>query len=44
MANPSPCGVNVNIETLDDLRRALGKMGYSDEAIAEIIKWYDSIQ
>ncbi len=31
---------NVNIETLDDLKRALTKSGYSDKAISEILKWY----
>ena len=34
--------VNVNIETLDDLKNALAEIGYSEKAINEIIKWYDS--
>ena len=34
--------VNVNIETLDDLKNALAEIGYSKRAINEIIKWYDS--
>jgi len=32
---------NVNIETLDDLKNALGEIGYSDNAISEILKWYE---
>jgi len=31
---------NVNIETLDDLKKALKAVGYSKRAITEIIKWY----
>jgi hypothetical protein len=31
---------NVNIETFDDLKNALGEIGYSDRAIIEILKWY----
>jgi hypothetical protein len=33
--------VNVNIETLDDLKVALVEVGYSDRAIIEILKWYE---
>jgi hypothetical protein len=33
---------NVNIETIDDLKAALREVGYSNNAIAEIIKWYNS--
>jgi hypothetical protein len=33
---------NVNIETLGDLRNALEEIGYSDRAITEIIKWYET--
>ena len=33
---------NVNIETLDDLKNALGEIGYSDRAIIEILKWYET--
>lgn len=31
---------NVNIETLEDLKAALKEVGYSNNAITEIIKWY----
>ena len=31
---------NVNIETVDDLKKALKEIGYSNKAITEIIKWY----
>ena len=30
----------MNIDTLDDLKNALGENGYSDKAITEILKWY----
>jgi len=30
----------VNIETAEDLKKALKEIGYSDKAIAEIMKWY----
>jgi hypothetical protein len=30
----------VNIETVGDLKKALKEIGYSNQAIAEIIKWY----
>jgi hypothetical protein len=30
----------VNIETVGDLKKALREIGYSNQAIAEIIKWY----
>jgi hypothetical protein len=30
----------VNIETADDLKKALKEIGYSDKAITEIMKWY----
>jgi len=32
----------VNIETTEDLKEALEKIGYSNSAIAEILKWYNS--
>lgn len=32
---------NVNIETIEDLKAALKAVGYSNNAIAEIIKWYN---
>jgi DNA-binding transcriptional MerR regulator len=32
----------MDIETLGDLRKALKEIGYSNKAIAEIIKWYNS--
>jgi hypothetical protein len=28
-------------ESVEDLKRQLKDMGYSDEAIAEILKWYN---
>ena len=31
---------NVNIETIDDLKVVLKEVGYSNDAINEIIKWY----
>ena len=30
----------MNIETLDDLKKALEEIGYSNRAIIEILKWY----
>jgi hypothetical protein len=30
----------VNIETIEDLKKALKEMGYSNKAITEIMKWY----
>jgi hypothetical protein len=30
----------VNIETVGDLKKALKEIGYSNQAITEIIKWY----
>jgi hypothetical protein len=30
----------VNIETVGDLKRVLKEIGYSNQAIAEIMKWY----
>ena len=30
----------MNIETVEDLKKALREIGYSNKAIAEIIKWY----
>jgi len=30
----------MDIETIDDLRKALEEIGYSGKAISEIIKWY----
>jgi DNA-binding transcriptional MerR regulator len=33
---------HVDIETLDDLKAVLKETGYSNKAIAEIIKWYES--
>ena len=34
--------VPVDIETVDDLKAVLKEIGYSNKAIAEIIKWYTS--
>jgi hypothetical protein len=31
---------NVDIETIEDLKKALEEIGYSDKAITEIINWY----
>jgi hypothetical protein len=31
---------NVNIETVEDLEKALKEIGYSNKAITEIMKWY----
>jgi hypothetical protein len=33
---------NVNIETIEDLKAALKEIGYSNKAITEIIKWYNT--
>jgi hypothetical protein len=30
----------VNIETAEDLKKALREIGYSDKAVTEIMKWY----
>jgi len=30
----------VNIETAEDLKKALKEIGYSNKAITEIMKWY----
>jgi hypothetical protein len=30
----------VSVETVADLKRALKEVGYSNKAVAEIIKWY----
>jgi hypothetical protein len=30
----------LNIETVEDLKRALKETGYSNKAITEIMKWY----
>jgi hypothetical protein len=30
----------VNIETAEDLKKALREIGYSDKAVKEIMKWY----
>jgi len=30
----------VNIETADDLKKALKEIGYSNKAITKIMKWY----
>ena len=32
----------MNIDTIDDLRKALKEIGYSNRAISEIIKWYST--
>jgi hypothetical protein len=32
----------MNIETADDLKTVLKKIGYSNKAIMEILKWYNS--
>ncbi|MGC8895224.1 MAG: hypothetical protein ACP5LB_00450 [Candidatus Bathyarchaeia archaeon] len=31
---------NLDDELIDDLKRQLKEMGYSEEVIAEILKWY----
>jgi len=31
---------NVNIETVEDLKKALKETGFSNKAVAEIMKWY----
>jgi hypothetical protein len=33
---------SVNIETVEDLKNALKETGYSNKAITEIIKWYNT--
>jgi hypothetical protein len=33
-------GVDVNIDTIDDLKKILIKNGYSNKAITEIVNWY----
>jgi len=33
---------NVNIETIEDLKVALKDSGYSNNAINEVIKWYNT--
>ena len=30
----------MNIETVDDLKKALKEVGYSNNAVTEIMKWY----
>ena len=30
----------MEVESVDDLREALAEMGYSDNAIDEILKWF----
>jgi hypothetical protein len=32
----------MNIETVDDLKTVLEEIGYSNKAIIEILKWYNS--
>lgn len=32
----------MNIETAEDLKIALNEVGYSDNAVKEILKWYTS--
>ena len=32
----------MNIETVDDLKTVLMEIGYSNKAIMEILKWYNS--
>jgi hypothetical protein len=32
----------MNIETIEDLKAALREVGYSNKAITEIIKWYNT--
>ena len=32
----------MNIETVEDLKKALKEIGYSNKAITEIMKWYTS--
>jgi hypothetical protein len=31
----------LDVESADDLRRRLRKVGYSDGAVKEILKWYN---
>jgi hypothetical protein len=31
----------MNVESVDDLKKALKDYGYSDKAVAEIMKWYN---
>jgi hypothetical protein len=31
---------NLNIETVEELKKALKEIGYSRKAITEIMKWY----
>jgi len=30
----------LDIESVEDLKRMLREMGYSDQAVEEILKWY----
>jgi hypothetical protein len=32
----------MNIETVEDLKKALKEIGYSNKAITEIMKWYNT--
>ena len=32
----------MSIETIDDLKTVLKEIGYSNKAITEILKWYNS--
>lgn len=31
----------MDVESADDLRRRLREIGYSDDAVKEILKWYN---
>jgi hypothetical protein len=32
---------SLDVESADDLRRRLREIGYSDDAVKEILKWYN---
>ena len=34
------CVAGLDVESVDDLRRRLREVGYSDGAVKEILKWY----
>lgn len=38
--NPLSAVILLDVESIEDLARRLKKIGYSDRAIAEILKWY----
>jgi predicted Ser/Thr protein kinase len=31
----------LNVESVEDLKRMLREMGYSDRAVEEILRWYE---